>query len=140
MFFVLGTLCEVATIMAQRIGAYLVPLAFGLISFGCGGHDNPIASCLPKGIKLSTPLNFVSGEPTNAKNETVGSRLKRLGANVRDGKLYDASGKEIRIHVRHFDGTYGSNQDADKAMEWHRKEVQELEKHYTVVEVQIHGK
>lgn len=80
---------------------------FVTLAMGCGGGASPtdpgplkepdkVASALPSGITLETPVN--PDKAYGESSKTVGEALASLQAYVRDGALYDGIGHEI-----HFD-------------------------------------
>jgi hypothetical protein len=117
-----------------RIASAVALAVLCTLPLGCGRSCNgleerAIAPFLPEYFTLSTPLVQHSWEPDRG-GPTICDKLKELGARVRDGKLCDASGKEIRFVIRHGGG------DTSRFMERQaeeRAEVAELNKQYTVV-------
>jgi hypothetical protein len=94
--------------------------------------DEPeaIANMLPEEITLATPL--ASTGKSRPGKETVGDKLKELGAYVRQGKLYDVSGKEIRFFIWRGKRTF-SDKEHIEWMRWQAQKEQRLKQRYTVV-------
>ncbi len=95
-------------------------------------------SCLPAGIK---PTDVVSAEMVSSgkggdvvKKVRVTQRLKEMKARCRKGMLVDAAGREIRFH--RLVGCWGNPPvDYQEILERQRKELEELRKQYTVIEM-----
>lgn len=94
--------------------------------------------CLPPDLKLDTIVSTRQIE-TAAGNkielETVKQRLDKIGAGCKAGKLIDgATGREIRFY--NLQGCWGNPpQDYQEILENQQRELDELKKKYTVVEI-----
>ena len=95
-------------------------------------------NCLPSGVKLT---DVVSAEMTGSsergpvvKKVTVKQKLTDLKARCRNGKLVDDTGKEVRFY--RAKGCWG-NPPADylEILDRQRRELEELKKQYTVIEM-----
>ena len=86
--------------------------------------------CLPVDVNEDT----VVGVATNAKPITVGQTLRKLKARCSRGRLVDGRGKAIYFYK--LQGCWG-NPPADylEILNNQRKEIRELKKKYTVVEM-----
>ncbi len=97
-----------------------------------------IAACLPDGIKETDVVGHKSvtnkAGGTFAQKITVKDTLKKLGSRCVKGKLVDRKGREIRFY--RLQGCWG-NPPADylEIQAQQAKELEELKKHYTVVEM-----
>lgn len=91
---------------------------------------NKFSTCLPKEIKLDEIVSF-SLDP-KIKHTLVKDELTRLKAKCANKKLVDENKKEIRFFRR---STCWGNPPADagEILERERKELEELEKNYTVI-------
>ena len=116
-----------------RIASSVALACLCAMPLGCGksglSNERAIASFLPEYVTLDTPLSQHDWEPDGG-GPTVRDKLIELGASVRDGKLCDASGKEIRFVIRHGGGDTHRFEERQAAQ---RAEEQELKKQYTVV-------
>jgi hypothetical protein len=98
-------------------------------STGRGSNDPAdLARCLPEGVTMSDPLSREDGT-------TVGQRLKELGAHVENGKLFDRSGKEIRI----LTGVIGGAQPPPDVYKRQQEEEQKLREQYTIIDLRQMG-
>ena len=110
--------------------ALLVALSLGALS-GCGGQadehltaaepptlENPeaVSACLPSGVTLETKLTTKEG------TETVKEALARYKVKIKNKRLYDDNGREVRFYRSSLKGLM-INQD---------KEYNKLRKRYTV--------
>ena len=95
-------------------------------------------SCLPSGVKttdvVSADLVGMGKEGPDVRKVTVKEKLTEMKARCRGGKLVDRAGKEIRFY--RLKGCWG-NPPADylEILEKQRKDLEEMRKHYTVVEM-----
>lgn len=92
-------------------------------------------TCLPDGIDLHTVVEVVQDPKTpESKKVTVKEKLKSICAKCREGKLVDGSGREIRFF--RLQGCWG-NPPADylEILGKQAKEIEELKKNFTVVEL-----
>lgn len=95
-------------------------------------------NCLPAGVKAT---DVVSADLANTekggiavKKVTVKQKLNELKARCRGSKLVDGAGREIRFY--RLTGCWGSPPaDYPEILERQRKEIEELKKHYTLVEM-----
>jgi hypothetical protein len=82
-------------------------------------------SCLPKDLKENTLVS---------KDKTVKQTLKAMKAKCTKGKLVDAKKREIRFY--NLQGCWGNPpQDYLEIMENQQKEIAEMKKKYTVIEI-----
>ena len=82
-------------------------------------------SCLPKEVKETTLVS---------KDKTVRQTLKLLKAKCSKGKLVDGKKREIRFY--NLQGCWGNPpEDYLEIMDNQRKEIAELKKKYTVIEI-----
>jgi hypothetical protein len=71
---------------------------------------------------------FSMGAPVLAGTPTVKDELEKVGAHVKDGKLYDNSGREIRFFTQHTGGYVGKS-----VLDKEREELSRLRDEYTVI-------
>lgn len=93
--------------------------------------------CLPPEIHPDTVVavkTIKSRVGIRVVKQTVAQRLNELGARCRKGKLIDRTGLEVRFHQTH--GCWG-NPPADylEILDNQKKELRELKKKFTVVEI-----
>ena len=93
--------------------------------------------CLPEDVKHDQVVSVISktsGLKGEVERETVKQRLDKLDARCKAGKLVDARNREIRFYQ--LQGCWG-NPPADylEIMNAQQKELQELKKKYTVIEI-----
>jgi hypothetical protein len=82
-------------------------------------------SCLPKNINETALVS---------KDKTVRQTLKMMKAKCTKGKLVDAKKREIRFY--NLQGCWGNPpQDYLEIMDNQRKEIAEMKKKYTVIEI-----
>lgn len=97
-----------------------------------------IAACLPDGIKETDVVGHKSvtnrSGVRSTQKITVKETLRKLGSRCVKGKLVDRKGWEIRFYK--IQGCWG-NPPADylEIQAQQAKELEELKKHYTVVEM-----
>ena len=93
--------------------------------------------CLPEDIKLDTVVSTIRKTPGlrgEVERETVKQRLDKLNARCKAGKLVDAKNREIRFYQ--LQGCWGNPPaDYQEIMSAQQKELQELKKKYTVIEI-----
>lgn len=93
--------------------------------------------CLPPDIKLETVVSTTlveSAAGNKTVRETVKQRLDKIKAGCKAGKLVDGKGREIRFYQ--LQGCWGNPpQDYQEILDNQQKELQELKKKYTVVEL-----
>ncbi len=94
--------------------------------------------CLPPDVKLDTVVSTAEVETpeggSRIERETVKQRLDKMKAGCRAGKLMDAEGREIRFY--RLQGCWGNPPpDYLQILENQEKELRELKKKYTVVEL-----
>jgi hypothetical protein len=85
-----------------------------------------IEKALPANVKLS---DYV--ERGAFGKITVGEKLARIGAHVKDGKLYDMGGRPIEF-FKHYDG---GMQPPEGWLERMDAELEKLKKTHTVIEI-----
>jgi hypothetical protein len=94
-------------------------------------------NCLPEDVKLDQVVSVISKTPNltgEVERETVKQRLDKLDARCKAGKLVDARNKEIRFYQ--LQGCWGNPPaDYQEIMDAQQKELQELKKKYTVIEI-----
>ena len=101
------------------------------------GHCEEI-KCLPKNIRLDSIVSFKTSTSADGKKHvealTVKQVLKTLKARCIRGELKDRRGKSIRFYQLH--GCWGNPPpDYLEIMEKQRKELEDLKKKYTVIEM-----
>jgi hypothetical protein len=93
--------------------------------------------CLPPGVKLETIVSATQVESAAGNRivkETVKQRLDKISAGCRAGKLADAKGREIRFY--RLQGCWGNPPpDYQEILDNQQKELAELKKKYTVIEI-----
>lgn len=93
--------------------------------------------CLPPDIKLDLVVSVIRKTPSlkgEVEREIVKQRLNKLDARCKSGKLIDGKNKEIRFYK--LRGCWGNPPvDYLEIMDKQRKELQELKKKYTVIEI-----
>lgn len=94
--------------------------------------------CLPENIKLDTVVSVTRKTPSlmggEVERETVKQRLDKIKARCRAGKLIDEKNKEIRFYQ--LQGCWGNPpQDYQEILNQQQKELEELKKKYTVIEI-----
>jgi hypothetical protein len=93
--------------------------------------------CLPPDITLDTIVSTTDVETASGnkiEKETVRQRLDKIKAGCRAGKLSDAKGREIRFY--RLQGCWGNPPpDYQAILENQQKELAELKKKYTVIEI-----
>ena len=96
---------------------------------GCSGRApadrESLARCLPAGISLSTQLD--------GHGITVEQKLTELGARPHDGKLVDASGKEIYFLHRITPGADPGPEGEKARRKAEEEELNRLREKYTVI-------
>jgi len=93
--------------------------------------------CLPPDIKLDTVVSAIPVESASGnkiEKETVKQRLDKINAGCRAEKLVDGKGREIRFY--RLQGCWGNPPpDYHEILENQQKELQELKRKYTVIEI-----
>ena len=90
-------------------------------------------NCLPNGVSEDTAAS-VEQRGKAASRTTVKERLKRLKARCRGRKLVDSKGRQIYFY--RLTGCWGNAPaDYQEILERQRKEIIELKKRYTVIEI-----
>jgi hypothetical protein len=93
--------------------------------------------CLPEDVKHDQVVSVIfktQGLKGEVERETVKQRLDKLDARCKAGKLVDAKNKEIRFYQ--LQGCWGNPPaDYQEIMNSQQKELQELKKKYTVIEI-----
>lgn len=95
-------------------------------------------ACLPEGTKLTDVVSVQTvksgkGDPV-VKKITVNSKLIEIKARCKEGRLVDASGREIRFYK--LTGCWGNPpDDYAEILERQQNELNELKKRYNVVEI-----
>jgi hypothetical protein len=94
--------------------------------------------CLPPDVKLDTIVSTTEVETASGgsviERETVRQRLDKIKAGCRAGKLVDAKGREIRFYK--LQGCWGNPPpDYLRILENQERELRELKKKYTVIEL-----
>jgi hypothetical protein len=90
-----------------------------------------VARCL-EGYSLSDGVGVEQTAPGRLRKITIEEKLAGLGARAReDGKLVDGSGKEIRFFAHYTGGA----QLPASCFAAEREALEELKKHYTVIEI-----
>lgn len=103
-----------------------------------GQINSPLQyDCLPENIKPDQVVSVISktsGLKGEVERETVKQRLDKLDARCKSGKLVDAKNREIRFYQ--LQGCWGNPPaDYQEIMNAQQKELQELKKKYTVIEI-----
>jgi hypothetical protein len=88
-----------------------------------------ILQALPRRLTLSTQVTECTDSYHTPGAPTLEDELTKVGAFPKDGKLYDATGKEIRIVQRDLWGT----PSPERVLEQERKEFEDLQKRYRVI-------
>lgn len=93
--------------------------------------------CLPSGIKLDTIVS-ITRKPSESgdqiERETVKQRLDNLNSRCKAGKLVDGKNREIRFYE--LQGCWGNPpSNYEEILNNQRKELLELKKKYTVIEL-----
>lgn len=92
--------------------------------------------CLPADIQPDTIVSaaLIPSAGNKIQKETVKQRLDKMNARCKAGKLVDVKGREIRFY--RLQGCWG-NPPADylEVMDNQQKELAELKKKYTVIEL-----
>lgn len=93
--------------------------------------------CLPPDVELETIVSATQIESAAGNKivkETVKQRLDKINAGCRAGKLADGKGREIRFY--RLQGCWGNPpQDYQEILNNQQKELEELKKKYTVIEI-----
>lgn len=93
--------------------------------------------CLPPDVELETIVSATQIESAAGNKivkETVKQRLDKINAGCRAGKLTDGKGREIRFY--RLQGCWGNPpQDYQEILNNQQKELEELKKKYTVIEI-----
>ena len=92
-------------------------------------------SCLPLTVKRSEVVTLRTDTTTNTVGKvTLEDKLTELKARCKNGKLVDASGKEI--HFFRMTGCWGNPPpDYQEILEQQNKELEKLRKRYVVIEI-----
>jgi len=99
--------------------------------------NDGFVACLPDGIAMDEIVS--SRQPklatgTTGKKVTIKATLLRLKAHCKKGNLVDGTGREIRFH--RLIGCWGNPpEDYQEQLERQGKELEQLKKKYTVVEI-----
>ena len=112
----------------------------GEISQTQSRDDLRLSGCLPEDVKLDTVIGatIVSSQTGKAEKETVKQRLMKLKARCKAGKLIDGAKKEIRFY--HLQGCWGNPPaDYQEILDRQQKELRELKKKYSVIEIACHS-
>ncbi|MDQ3817472.1 MAG: hypothetical protein M3362_07250 [Acidobacteriota bacterium] len=89
--------------------------------------------CLPNGIEESTTVNVEQRGRATGRT-TVKDRLKQLKARCRGRKLVDSKGRQIYFY--RLTGCWGNApSDYQEILERQRKEISDLKKRYTLIEI-----
>lgn len=92
---------------------------------------------LPDGVKLSDEVRKDDlndkGEVVSYKTITVEEKLNELGAKYENEKLVDRDGKEILFYSPPVRGASQGFEEDEKQREQDKKELDELQKKYTVI-------
>jgi hypothetical protein len=124
-----------------RAGLLLGVVLAGGVLTGCTRSRRPpdwsaVSRCLPPGVTLDTefcPAPYGDGCDAGQR-VTVKRCLEGLGAHVEDGKLYDASGKEIYFYQNPIGGP-PPNAEQEARLRDERDRLDKLRQTYTVVEM-----
>lgn len=100
--------------------------------------QQPIESCLPKGVRLTDIAEVITEPVSNASDAprkiTVQDKLRALQARCRDGKLVDGSGREIRFF--RLIGCWGNPpENYQELLAKQRSDLAALQERFTVVEM-----
>lgn len=99
--------------------------------------NQPKYDCLTGEFKLDTIVSAIRTSPeagAKIERETIEQRLDKLNAECRAGKLVDEAQKEIRFYQ--LQGCWGNPpSDADEILDRQQKELLELKKKFTVIEI-----
>jgi hypothetical protein len=100
-------------------------------------NSKPQYDCLPEEIKLDLIVSVISKTPSlkgEVERETAKQRLDKLAARCKSGKLVDGKNKEIRFYQ--LKDCWGNPPiDYQEIIDKQQKELQELKKKYTVIEI-----
>ena len=114
------------------------PIVFLLLSLSLPTQNRSFA-CLPDDVKpdevISTQTVKSDSGIDVAKQITVKQKLLEIRARCKKGKLVDPAGKEIRFY--RLAGCWG-NPPADylEIMAQQQRELDEMKKHYRVIEIE----
>jgi hypothetical protein len=95
-------------------------------------------ACLPEGVNPTQVVSVQNVKSSEGgavvKKITVNDKLIEIKAHCKKGKLVDGPGKEIRFYM--LKGCWG-NPPADylEILQRQQNELDELKKHYTVIEI-----
>ena len=109
-----------------------------LLCLSCGnGANNRFVACLPEGVALNEIVSAPQSKLATGnigKKVTIKETLVRLKAHCKKGNLVDGAGREIHFH--RLIGCWGNPpEDYQEQLERQRKELEQLKKKYTVVEI-----
>jgi hypothetical protein len=112
---------------------------FLFLNLGASGPQS-FSGCLPEEIK---PSDVVSSQPVGSskvvKKVTVKEKLIQLKASCKQGKLVDATGKEIRFF--RLEGCWGNPPaDYQEILQKQSEELEKLKKRYTLIEMTCNPK
>jgi preprotein translocase subunit SecF len=108
-------------------------ILFIILFCSVGVFAQNYSSCLPKEFK-ETDVVSTKMVGKNIEKTTIRQSLQKLKAKCSKGKLVDAKKREIKFYQ--LQGCWGNPpQDYLEIMENQRKEVAELKKKYTVIEI-----
>ena len=135
--------------LRSELNRLIAVMALGLFVststvFASEVSESPVTShyeeinCLPKNIRLDSVVSFKTSALADGKKHiealTVKQALKTLKARCIRGELKDRSKKSIRFYQLH--GCWGHPPpNYLEIMEKQRKELEELKKKYTVIEM-----
>ena len=128
----------IATLLLVAFSPFLLTGIILLLSSGLnrqGEAENSqidwtaIAACLPPGI------TFQDRVYREGKERTISDVLKDVGANCREGKIYDASGKELHFFNISPSGHRMGDREYTQWQRRNREELEKLRKVYRVIEV-----
>lgn len=99
----------------------------------CVRAQSEVSGCLPKGIKEDEVV-FVKRSGRDVKQITVKQKLKQLKARCRERRLVDSKGRPVYFY--RLTGCWGNPpSDYLEILERQRKELSDLKKRYTVIEM-----
>ena len=109
-----------------------------LLCIAIASWETDVAKCLPSEVTLTDVVSsqLISSGPSGAhvKKITIKEKLTELKARCKNGKLVDHKGREIRFY--RLKGCWGNPPaDYQEILRDQEKELQELRKRYTVIEM-----
>lgn len=97
----------------------------------------PNYNCLPPEMTLDTIVStrqVASAAGNKIEQETIRQRLDKIKAGCKAGKLRDGQGREIRFY--RLQGCWGNPpQDYQEILDNQQRELEELKKKYTIIEI-----